>query len=246
MSDVHAPAAGEAAPAPTRLEELKPKMRLAGTVKKIELFGAFIDVGVGRDGLVHISALRPERVNNVSDVVKEGEPVTVWVRKVDPANGRLDLTMIEPLAVEWNELKAGQVYPGKVTKTEKFGAFVDIGAERPGLVHISEMATYRVDDVSEAVKPGNEVRVKVLAVDPRKKQIKLSIKAVELAEMAQEPEEVEETGEELTAMQAAFRKAQQKAGVSLIRPAAGRRGRPQSGRKIQEDLLERTLANKRK
>ena len=243
MSDVQAPAADTALPVPTRLQDLKPKMCLTGTVKKIELFGAFVDVGVGRDGLVHISALRPERVNNVSDVVKEGEAVKVWVRKVDPENGRLDLTMVEPLAVEWNELRAGQVYPGKVTKTEKFGAFVDIGAERPGLVHISELATYRVDEVTEVVKAGSEVRVKVLAVDSRKKQIKLSMKAVELAELAQEPDEVEETGEELTAMQLAFRRAQQKAGAAA---AAERRAKAPQLRQVQEDLLQRTLANKRK
>src|SRR5512136_2779157 len=139
-------------PAPSRLEDLQPKMKLTGTVKKIELFGAFIDIGVGRDGLVHISALSPQRVNQVSDVVKEGDPVTVWVRKVDPKAGRVELTMIEPLAVDWDEIKPGQVYTGKVVKLEKFGAFVDIGAERPGMVHISEMATYRVEEVSEIVK----------------------------------------------------------------------------------------------
>ncbi len=243
MSDVQAPA--EAVSAPTRLEDLKPKMRLSGTVKKIELFGAFIDVGVGRDGLVHISALRPERVNNVADVVKEGEHVTVWVKKVDPGNGRLDLTMIEPLAVDWNELKAGQVYAGKVTKTEKFGAFVDIGAERPGLVHISEMATYRVEDVSEVVKPGSEVKVKVLAVDSRKKQIKLSIKAVEMAEMQSDEGEFEEAGEELTAMQLAFRRAQQQKAIARAATQT-QRASAKSSRHVQEDLLQRTLANKRK
>ncbi|MBP7693341.1 MAG: S1 RNA-binding domain-containing protein [Anaerolineales bacterium] len=244
MSDVQTPAADVAAPAPTRLEDVRPKMCLTGTVKRIELFGAFIDVGVGRDGLVHISALRPERVNNVTDVVKEGDTVKVWVRKVDPANGRLDLTMVEPLAVEWNELRPGQVYPGKVTKTEKFGAFVDIGAERPGLVHISEMASYRVEDVSEVVKAGHEVRVKVLQVDARKKQIKLSIKAVELAELAEASAEVEEDlGEDLTAMQLAFRRAQQKAGGRAL---GKRSDKAQPTRRQQEDLLQRTLANKRK
>lgn len=226
---------------PTRLEDLAPKMRLAGSVKKTELFGAFVDVGVGRDGLVHISQLRPERVNNVTDIVKEGESVTVWVKKVDAANGRLDLTMIEPLPVEWNELKRGQIFNGKVVKTEKFGAFVDIGAERPGLVHISEMAAYRVDNVTDVVQEGNEVRVQVMGFDIRKKQIKLSIKAVEMAEMAQEPsEEPEET---LTAMQLAFRRAQQQA------PAGGGlRGVDSKGnvRQVQEDLLSRTLANRRK
>lgn len=231
---------------PTRLDDLRPKMRLTGTVKKVELFGAFVDVGVGRDGLVHISQLRPERVNNVSDVLKEGDTVTVWVKKADAVHGRLDLTMVEPLAVEWNEIKRGQVYTGKVTKTEKFGAFVDIGAERPGLVHISEVATYRVEDVNEVVKPGSEVRVQVLAVDPRKKQIKLSMKAVELAEMQAGAEATQEPEEELTAMQLAFRRAQQEAGEVEAGPEASRRKRKADGRQVQEDLLSRTLASRRK
>lgn len=245
MSDTQAPEPSAVAmDAPTRLEDLKPKMRLTGTVKKVELFGAFVDVGAGRDGLVHISQLRPERVNNVADVVKEGEPVTVWVKKVDAANSRLDLTMIEPLAVEWAELKRGQVYTGKVTKTEKFGAFVDIGAERPGLVHISEMASYRVEDVSEVVKPGGEVKVQVIGVDARKKQIKLSIKAAEAAEMQAEADEPEAEGENLTAMQAAFRRAQQAAGRA--RAEAGGQPRKAKERSTQEDLLSRTLASRRK
>ncbi len=230
------------AAAPTRLDELKPKMELTGTVKKIELFGAFIDVGVGRDGLVHISALKPERVNNVSDVVKEGDTVTVWVKKVDAEQGRLDLTMIKPLGVEWGELKRGQRFTGKVVKLEKFGAFVDIGAERPGLVHISEVAAYRVEDIKEALKDNQEVQVQVLGVDPRKKQIKLSIKAVELAEMSEAEEEDESPEANLTAMQLAFKRAQDAA-----RAAARNKGKnDRRDRVVQEDLLSRTLANRPK
>lgn len=232
--------------APLRLEDLKPKMRLTGTVKKVELFGAFVDVGVGRDGLVHISQLRPDRVNNVADVVKEGDQVTVWVKKVDAANGRLDLTMIEPLAVEWAELKRGQIYTGKVTKTEKFGAFVDIGAERPGLVHISEMANYRVEDVNEVVKVGSEVRVQVIGVDPRKKQIKLSMKAAEAAELHAEADEPAEEAENLTAMQLAFRRAQQAAGKERTGSGSGGPQRKTKDRSVQEDLLNRTLASRRR
>jgi len=225
-------------PAPSRLEDLQPKMKFIGTVKKIELFGAFVDVGVGRDGLVHISALSPQRVNQVSDVVKEGDTVTVWVRSVNTKTGRLELTMIEPLAVDWSDLKAGQVYTGKVVKLEKFGAFVDIGAERPGMVHISEMATYRVEDVSEITKVGDEIQVKVLGVDPRKKQIKLSLKALDVVEEA----EVEEQDEPaLTAMQLAFRRAQEG------RVAAGKaKAKFKAVRREQEDLLSRTLATRRK
>ncbi len=225
-------------PAPLRLEDLQPKMKLTGTVKKIELFGAFVDVGAGRDGLVHISALSPQRVNQVSDVVKEGDTVTVWVRSVNTNTGRLELTMIEPLAVDWSDLKAGQVYTGKVVKLEKFGAFVDIGAERPGMVHISEMATYRVEDVSEITKVGDEIQVKVLGVDPRKKQIKLSIKALDVVEEEQAEEQDEPA---LTAMQLAFRRAQEG------RVAAGKaKAKFKAARREQEDLLSRTLATRRK
>ncbi|MDW8326774.1 MAG: S1 RNA-binding domain-containing protein [Anaerolineales bacterium] len=247
VSDLSATETGAAElNAPLRLEDLKPKMRLTGTVKKVELFGAFVDVGAERHGLVHISQLRPERVNNVSDVVKEGDRVTVWVKKVDPANGRLDLTMIEPLAVEWSELKRGQIYTGKVTKTEKFGAFVDIGAERPGLVHISEMATYRVRDVGEVVQAGNEVRVQVIGVNPRRKQIRLSMKAVEVAEREAEAEEPAEEEENLTTMQLAFRRAQQAAQQRRIDSSVAGPQRKSKDRSVQEELLNRTLANRRR
>ncbi len=226
-------------PAVSRLEDLQPKMKLTGKVKKIELFGAFVDIGVGRDGLVHISALSPQRVNQVSDVVKEGDTVTVWVRKVDPKAGRVELTMVEPLAVDWEEIKAGQVRTGKVVKLEKFGAFVDIGAERPGMIHISEMATYRVEDVSEIVKVGDEIQVKVLGVDPRKKQIKLSIKALDVEEAELETEEEEAA---LTAMELAFRRAQEGHSTS----AAKAKVKYKQTRREQEDILSRTLSTRRK
>lgn len=230
---------------PTRLEDLKPKMKLTGTVKKVELFGAFIDVGVKRDGLVHISALSTERVNNVADKVKEGETVTVWVRKVDTVNGRLDLTMIEPLAVDWSDLKRGQVYTGKVTKIERFGAFVDIGAERPGMVHISELATYRVENVTDVVKVGDEVRVQVLSADPKKKQIKLSIKAIEMADHATSEElNADDENENLSAMQIAFKRAMGTGGSQKVRRAVAKA--ITKNRQAQEDVLNATLATKRK
>jgi len=138
-------------------------------------------------------------------------------------------------------LKPHQVYTGKVVKVERFGAFVDIGAERPGMVHISELASYRVEDVSEIVKLGDTVQVKVLAVDPRKKQIKLSIKAIEEAG----PEEIEAPEESLTAMQAALQRAMGASAASASRSRKDRPGRKQI-RQEQEDILSRTLANKQK
>lgn len=227
--------------APTRLADLKRKMKLTGRVKKVELFGAFVDVGVGRDGLVHISALSKQPVNRVEDVVKEGDDVTVWIRRVDEQAGRIDLTMIEPAGLDWDEVKPNQVYTGKVVKIERFGAFVDIGAERPGLIHISELATHRVEEVTEVVKLGQEVEVKVLAVDPRKKQIKLSIKALDIFEP--EPEEQDEAP--LTTMQIAMQRAMAQQNPRAAAHARRERARERD-REAQEDILSRTLASKRK
>jgi len=229
-------------PAPHRLEDLKRKMKITGTVKKVELFGAFVDIGVGRDGLVHISAMRAQPLNRVEDVVKEGDTVTVWVRRVDPPAGRIDLTMIEPLGLDWDEIKTGQLYKGKVTKLEKFGAFVDIGAERPGLIHISELASYRVEEVNEIVKVGDEVEVKVIGVDPRKRQIKLSIKAVD----ADIPVEVETEETPLTAMQIALQRAMGDNGSDEQRASNRRSKNRERQRRDQEDILSRTLTTKRK
>ncbi len=227
------------AAAPAKISDLKPKMKLQGTVKKVELFGAFVDIGVGRDGLVHISALKRERVNKVDEVVQPGQEVTVWVRKVDPKAGRIDLTMVEPAAVEWNELQRGQVLTGKVVRMEKFGAFVDIGAERPGMVHIREMSNSRISDPSEIVKLGDEVDVKVLGVDPRKRQIDLSMKAVDIVlEAQEEPQEPS-----ATAMELALRKAMGSDAPSGRKGGSQRKGGSRQTRSEQEDILARTLRN---
>src|SRR5450432_3040555 len=145
---------GEATPVQT-IQDLKPRMEMKGKVKKIELYGAFVDLGVGTDGLLHISQLGTEHVKNVNDVVKEGDEVTVWVRNVDVAQGRIDLTMVKPSdqpqprsapaggngngsgnsgGNSGPNIQVGQVLNGKVVRVERFGAFIDVGAERPGMV----------------------------------------------------------------------------------------------------------------
>jgi len=171
--------------APTSIADLSPKMQLKGTVKRLELYGAFIDLGIDATGLIHISKLGGDQVNRVSDVLNEGDEVTVWVEKVDPERQQVMLTMLPPLAVDWTELKTDQVYEGKVTRLETFGAFVSIGAEREGLVHISELSHNYVKSPGEVVNVGDEVQVKVLGFNRRKRRIDLSMKAlVEKPEMA--------------------------------------------------------------
>lgn len=83
---------------PGRITDLRPGIELSGTVKRTANFGAFVDVGVGRDGLVHISKLKEGFVPDVQSVVEEGQQVTVWVENVDAAKGRIGLTMIPPKA----------------------------------------------------------------------------------------------------------------------------------------------------
>lgn len=257
--------------APATIADLAPKMQLKGTVKRLELYGAFIDLGLDATGLIHISKLGGEQVNRVSDVLKEGDEVTVWVEKVDPERQQVMLTMVPPLAVDWNELKTDQVYDGKVTRLETFGAFVSIGAEREGLVHISELSHNYVKHPSEVVKVGDDVQVKVLGFNRRKRRIDLSMKALsekpEVEAMAPQPrqsggggkrrnnrerfepevyEVVDDEVEEMpTAMEIAMRRALGNDAVAAMKTEQhGRKGKKahrEDQRRLQEELLRRTL-----
>jgi len=182
-------------PADDRANEIKPKMHFTGTVVKTTLAGAIIDLGLGIPGVIHISQMVAENsdqpVKRVEDVLQIGKPVEVWVRKVK--DGRVELTMTKPLDLDWRDLKKGMTVKGKVTRLEKFGAFVEIGAERPGLIHISEMAHGYVRTPSEVVKEGDEVEAQVLDVNRRKKQIKLSLKALQEEPVKEEPARLIET-----------------------------------------------------
>ncbi len=163
----------------TSLSDLKRKTRFTGKVIKISLAGAIVDIGLEVPGVVHISQLRREPVHKVEEAVQVGDTVEVWVRQVFPEKRRIELTMIEPYALEWREMEPGMVVKGKVTRLEKFGAFVDIGAERPGLVHISELTHGFVKEPADVVQVGDEVEVQILKFSRRKKQIKLSMKALQ-------------------------------------------------------------------
>jgi small subunit ribosomal protein S1 len=168
--------------------EIKPKMHFTGKVMKISLAGAAIDIGQERPAVLHVSQIVPpteEPIKRVSDVLQIGQEVEVWVKRVK--EDHVELTMFKPLDLEWRDLKKGMTVRGKVVRLEKFGAFIEIGAERPGLVHISEMAHGYVKQPSDIVKEDDEVDAEVLDVNRRKKQIKLSMKA-----LLPEPVKVEE------------------------------------------------------
>jgi small subunit ribosomal protein S1 len=224
-----------------QLSDLKPKMQLKGVVTKIELFGAFVDVGLDTPGLVHISKIKREPLKRIQDVLQEGQEIEVWVERVDPTAGRLELTMIRPIQLEWKDIKPGLKVKGEVVRLEKFGAFVDIGAVRPGLVHVSEMSSSYVADPSEILKVGDEVEVVILDFDRKKRQIKLSMKMEEPVEdilIEDEPDEAPPT-----AMEVALRKAleQQSDGTATAEEATPPPPKKEKSRDELEDILSRTL-----
>jgi small subunit ribosomal protein S1 len=227
------------------LADLKPKTPLKGIVRRIELSGAVVDVGAERDGLLHISALGKEKINRVQDVLQPDQEISVWVKKVDAAKGELHLTMIAPLAHDWNDLRTGTVVHGKVTRIEKFGVFLDFGAERPGLIHISELSNEYIKDISSVAKVGDEIEATILEVDRKKKQVHLSRKALEAKPQPQAKKEEAVESEEpevktVTTMEAAFLKAQ--TGNSGGTTAGTRmRELTEKKRRQQEDILSRTL-----
>ncbi len=162
-------------------DEIKTKMHFTGTVVKIGLAGAILDIGVGRPAVMHISQIVSEGteqpIKRVEDVLKIGQQVDVWVKKTK--DNRVELTMIKPLDLEWRDIKKGMNVKGQVVRLEKFGAFVEIGAERPGLIHISEMAHGYVRQPSDVINEGDEVEAQIIDVNRKKKQIKLSLKALQ-------------------------------------------------------------------
>jgi small subunit ribosomal protein S1 len=255
--------------APSNIKEIKNKMYFRGKVLKTTLAGALVDIGMETPGMVHISQLQKVPVKRVEDVIHEGDEVDVWVRRVSPKKGRIELTMIQPLGLEWGEIKKDMVVSGKVIRLEKFGAFVDIGAERPGLVHISEMTHDFIRTPGDVVKEGDVVEVKVLEVIKAKKQIKLSMKALQdkpddvvkaaldrtdkkeqhskdkEKEKEKEPEQVEVEKEVPvpTAMEMALREAMERKGVDNVNELADKKKKrkaPETNPEL-ETIFSRTL-----
>lgn len=238
---------------------LEPKTKLSGKVLKTTLAGALVDVGQTIPGVIHISQLSKDPVNKVEDVIKEGQSIDVWVRRVK--KDRIELTMVEPLALEWKEIEPEMIVKGKVVRLESYGAFVDIGAERPGMVHVSELAHGYVKTPGEIVKEGDEVEAKVLDVNRKKKQIKLSMKALEpeieefkpakkekenkkgnkrgpKKEVNEMPPQEEDKEPEMTAMQIAWQEALNKANAERAYKVKRSKSNVSQER---EDILERTM-----
>ncbi|MDY4122454.1 MAG: 30S ribosomal protein S1, partial [Ellagibacter isourolithinifaciens] len=162
------------------LHQLQKGQVRKGVVSSIVNFGAFVDLG-GIDGLVHISELSWNHVNHPSEVVKVGDEVEVEVLDVDLQRERISLGLKQTTEDPWvklvEEYPVGSIVDGKVTKIVPFGAFIELGNGIEGLVHISEMAMRHIDTPAQVVKPGQDVKVKVMEISPERRRISLSMKA---------------------------------------------------------------------
>ena len=175
-----------------------------GKVMRFTDYGAFVDLG-GIDGLLHISEISWGKLKHPQEVLKIGDIVKVKILSMNREKGKISLglkqTMPEPWSVIEENYQVGQVVSGKVVQIKEYGAFVELEPGLDGLVHISEVANKRVNDISEELTVGQTVEAKILDIDTERKRISLSIKQALPAE-AEEAEEAEEAPAEAEAEEA--------------------------------------------
>ncbi len=153
-----------------------------GTVRSVQPYGAFIDLG-GVDGLLHVSAMSHQRVADPKKVVQEGTKVQVMIIAVDKEKKRVSLSLKQLAQDPWDmveqDFAVGTVVDGTVKKVVEFGAFVELAPGVEGLVHVSQMAMKRINRPGEVAKDGDKVRAKVLGIDREKRRISLSMAEAE-------------------------------------------------------------------
>jgi len=164
------------------LETLEVGSLLDGIVRSVRDFGAFIDIGHGVEGLVHVSQLSWDRVANPADVLQPGQAIRVVVKKIDRDTGKISLSARDLVESPWKraaeKYHVGATVRGTVSRIAQFGAFVRLEPGVEGLVHVSELAHRHVRSVSDVAKEGEEVECRVLSIDPDEQRMSLSIKAV--------------------------------------------------------------------
>jgi len=163
------------------LNEIQPDQVRTGRVKTIKDYGAFVDLG-GMDGFLPIAQMSWVRIGHPSEIIQEGQEIEVKILSIDREKNKISLGMRQLSANPWrtaeDKYAKGSSVTGRVTRLEAFGAFVELEPGVEGLVHISELEHRRVKRVSEVMNVGDMVEVQVVEVDPKKKRISLSAKAL--------------------------------------------------------------------
>lgn len=151
-----------------------------GTVVKLTDYGAFVDIGGGIQGLLHISEMSLGRIKHPSEAINEGDRIKVKILKVDKKHKRVSLGRRELLPNPWEvveeKYKPGMIVDGVVVRTTDFGAFIKLDDDFEGLAHISELVDNKISHAKEVFSPGDKVSVFIMSIDKKIKRIKLSVK----------------------------------------------------------------------
>lgn len=154
-----------------------------GQVVNLAEFGAFIDIG-GVEGLVHLSEMSWKRIQKPSDMLQRGDQVKVQVIGIDQERQRVALSMKRLESDPWTRIeelyREGQLVEAEITRLTKFGAFARVNDDYQleGLIHISELAEDRVEQARDIVKPGDKITVRIIRLDPKQRQVGLSLRQV--------------------------------------------------------------------
>jgi small subunit ribosomal protein S1 len=176
---------------------------ITGRVTSVREFGAFVDLGAGVQGLLHVSEMGWSRVSDTSQMVKPGDEITVKVLRVDDDKQKISLGLKQLTDDPWSKVPetyaVGQVRSGRVTRHAEFGAFIELEPGIDGLIPLSEAGVAKKADLARALPIGADVTVVVLDLDPTGRRIRLSAKAVAHAHEAEEVREYTERQEEPSA-----------------------------------------------
>lgn len=157
---------------------LEPGTRVRGKVTRIEPFGAFVNIGNGVEGLVHVSQISRQRVDKVDEVLKVGQDVDAMVLELKDGGKRIALGMKQLEPDPWDEVPHllhvdGQV-TGKVTRIADYGAFVEVLPGIEGLLHVSQVSNERIQNLGRVLSVGQELAVRVTSIDSGARRISLS------------------------------------------------------------------------
>ena len=150
-------------------------------VKSLTNYGAFVELEPGVEGLVHISDLSwIKKISHPSEILKKGDPIEAVVLSVDKENKKITLGVKQLSDNPWENIErtmpVGAVIEGKISKITAFGAFVELPNGIEGLIHVTELSDQPFGKIEDVVSKGDDVKVKVLKIDPEHKKIALSIK----------------------------------------------------------------------
>ncbi|MDR3294801.1 MAG: bifunctional 4-hydroxy-3-methylbut-2-enyl diphosphate reductase/30S ribosomal protein S1 [Clostridiales Family XIII bacterium] len=174
---------------------------IEGTVMRFTDYGAFVDIG-GIDGLLHISEISWGKLKHPQEILKIGEKIPVKILSIIKEKEKISLgykqNQPEPWSVIGEKYKVGQIIQGRAVQIKEYGVFVELEPGLDGLVHISEIAFKRVNNISDELSVGQEVSAKILEIDKDRKRISLSIK--ETLDRSEEAAEgaTPETAEDVT------------------------------------------------